>query len=307
MPLHQGKPPMDWWQWIVEHAAAKQPEMFFRAQDTGGETCIDLFLENWLSPSNKKRALFPFVNRFATCLDEVISSKDLMKELQSELLLPDDCFLHPLPTNDASNVTVVARFWRAFTKLCHAADPSLPMVPFLAQTGCCPEAVARLAIQLYPDQLEHKNELQHLPIHMWAVSPNPVQEEDRDGLLRPLLEAFPKAATIKDLDGRLPVHLALEHGKSLEQIHLLWSMVPQVLYVKDPIIELPCCGLVSLACRKQSSQVRKGLQKRHRNMSLNDWLDLSRDGGDRYQEEMKCEHLTHIYQVVRAYPMALFL
>lgn len=145
-----------------------------------------------------------------------------------------------------------------------------------------------------------------LPLHLWAVSPNP-SDPDHNGLLPSLLRAYPKAAMMGAApDGRLPLHTALEHGKLLHDIALLWQMAPETLAVHDPLQpDLPPVALLVQACRKQSLRSKRDVQKRNPNVSLAEWLDTSRDGGERRNKAVDSEHLTHIYSMLRADPLVL--
>lgn len=290
-------PSTDWWKWILTQASSVQPEKFFRAQDHGGESCLDIFMSSWLTDEEERDTQMSFTDAVEEALEtkedlrKAVADPDLRSRLES---------FKNQSTRDKA-VVQVARVYQALAMMCQAADPSIPVVHFLAQIGSCPEPFARIAVAVAPADV-HRLHDGYLPIHLWAVSPR-CADSDKDGMIRPLLEAYPDSALsgIIDDQGRLPIHSALEHGKQLDKIKILWETHPSMLSVFDPISELPCCALVALACRRATRFMRRNFERRSKSLSLSEWLETTRDI-ERLEDNIKAEQLSYIYEVLRAFP-----
>lgn len=108
-----------------------------------------------------------------------------------------------------------------------------------AAAGCdCPPELLRLVLKLCRVQLFIKDEDNKLPLHIAASAPLYVKqpfESQSEPVITKLASAFPDGVLEVDNDGRLALHIALEHRKTWEDgINHLVSLHPQTARVCDP-------------------------------------------------------------------------
>lgn len=73
-----------------------------------------------------------------------------------------------------------------------------------------------------------------LPLHLAADNPAPLD------VIRLLAEMHPEALTVKDHDGREPIHVAdLSTRTNVEAVRVLANLCPAALHVKDNDGDLP--------------------------------------------------------------------
>jgi len=190
--------------------------------------------------------------------------------------------------------------------LCRAACHSrtVNMVAFLAQTGTCPQPLARLALQLFPQQAQERNNGM-LPLHLWAKSHS--YNTRMDGLLQPLLQAYPQAATTTCNANRqgyyYPLQLALASGKSWTQVQPLVKAAPHVLEYKEPLPLIVLACLAPKRCpltrARQACAGEKGL------VTLWNLVRAKQELIEKANEQLECEQLTTLYHILQAYPQAL--
>jgi len=329
----------DWWRWILDRASPS--DGFGEARDRSGETCFDVFFATWLNPPIGASCGF---RNFEASLETVLEgNNDHLRSLRDWVLrqLPNQpshhqrhCSALIFPTN--KHEQVVARFWRALELMCRAAaavlgedgtdcgDETRPFVSVLhvlARYNACPgPTVSRLVVSLFPEAAR----MAPLPLHLW-VSGAPCSssfssslrrhDRDGDGLLAPLLEAYPEAAgsLVKNCSsirlggsaGRYPLHVALYQGKPLRQVEHWVRAYPRILGVVDTAhSQLPTWALVALSMRHEQRRWSRNLQRRQPDVSLFDWLD-SNNRVEQEQHDLECVHLDVLYGVVRALPQAL--
>ena len=136
----------------------------------------------------------------------------------------------------------------------------------------CPRQVVKIATILHPDQLEEEDELGRLPLFVAAAAPvfkvrdlsdegysledrihgddaeyDEANDTDQDGagnssapsVIEILVNAFPDAVRFRDRDGRLPLHLAILHGKRrFSGVESIVDTYPDALMLQDPITKL---------------------------------------------------------------------
>jgi hypothetical protein len=220
-------------------------------------------------------------------------------------------------SRDPQAVHRVMSFWTALDLLARAAstgherltyNSDLSILSFLASAGGCPKPVADLVLAVLPKNAAKQLSFDgSLALHLWAASRTNCH--DQDGLLEPLLHAYPEAAALVDKDGRLPLHLALESGKSWASIRPLLEIFPDALHLVDRL----CTGLTAVALAAMADQ--NSVEIRVRQLTAGDkglvsvWnlVPIVRKQEARQQaaDELNCERLATIYQVLRSFPQVL--
>ena len=166
------------------------------------------------------------------------------------------------------------------------------VIPFLAETGGCPEPFARLALALYPERARSPVQIVmtqvddstltmttcHLhcatnidgrtsttteddstttasyPLHLWSASRDSCCKV-MNGIQKALLRTFPEAARTVDSTGRYPLHHALASGnKQWQDVIALFEEAPFVLECRDPVTGLFPVALLALNHRPQQQQ-----------------------------------------------------
>mmetsp|Transcript_21116 Transcript_21116/g.29833 ORF Transcript_21116/g.29833 Transcript_21116/m.29833 type:complete len:380 (+) Transcript_21116:56-1195(+) len=105
----------------------------------------------------------------------------------------------------------------------------------LTATPNCPRLLFQFAIKLYPEQIREPLN-GSFPLHLAAQCPTSWQDEIyKDGYhICTLLSLFPQACEIPDAEGRLPIHLAVESGKSWEGVvQKLLALYPSAIMIQD--------------------------------------------------------------------------
>lgn len=116
-------------------------------------------------------------------------------------------------------------------ELHHSHDQNL--VHALSSISNCPSILFDLAVKLYPEQVKEKI-LGSLPLHCAAECPTIADEEDDYYVLQTLLLLFPHACRISDSSGRLPLHLAIQSGKSYHgALKYLFEEFPDAIAMRD--------------------------------------------------------------------------
>jgi len=126
-----------------------------------------------------------------------------------------------------------------------------------ALVGCrihreCPDMALRFAIKVYPGELERASKQGNLPLHIAAKSkqwaraipddcswyesvPHPASRTPyKAEQIRILVEASPKAARVRNLQGSLPLHLAIKAGRKWDGgIKSILEAYPAAVIGKD--------------------------------------------------------------------------
>jgi len=101
----------------------------------------------------------------------------------------------------------------------------------------------RLAIKMHPEQVKEADSNRNLPLHIAAMSDprNCINRSDRADqytAISLLLAAYPHAASIRNIDGKLPIQLALETKKMIKHGFVnLWKAHP--IYDPEVMKQLP--------------------------------------------------------------------
>ncbi len=264
-----------------------------------------------------------------------IENYGMLEKLRELILVAD--FKHGKENNsvddqDNSDVAIVFRFWNKLTALFSTPTSQHNLrhsiVNILAGLPWCPELVARLAIALFPVQVEGNETTTDrgddtecsplLPLHRcirsFGGSGGGVGCVPR-GMLQVLCDAYPSAASIPDpaSNGRLPLHVALasgpQHSWEKSLCHLFASH-PSSVAVDDPVTGLPAfcmaCDAIAPIQEYQIEQTAKNMGNR----SLC-WYYLSKTERTRAMEEalvfLQCQKLTAMYEVLRRDPSVLDL
>ena len=224
---------------------------------------------------------------------------------------------------DVSDVAVVFRFWNKLAAL--LSTPSKQenlrhsIVNVLAGLPWCPELVGKLAIALFPVQVEDSGKTApilalHRCIRSFGSSGSGVDCVPR-GMLQVLCDAYPFAASIPDptSNGRLPLHVALasgpQHSWEKSLVHLFASH-PSSVAVNDPVTGLPAFCIASDGISPIRDYQIEQTAKNTGNRSLC-WYYLSKTERLRAMEEarafLECQKLTAMYEVLRRNPSVLDL
>jgi hypothetical protein len=295
--------PSPWWAWICKKASPSRN--FVTARDKSGETVFSIFFGAWLTPPIGATGKF---QQFEQTLSNVTNSSESMERLKDWVQTKErtTSFL------ESPHEQMVARFWLALNVLCRAAHEGsgssscYSIVHVLAQLDSCPEAVARLVLGLEPEMASTRP----YPLHIWCHTSMPFQmDPSANGLLAPLLKAFPQAVHTDTDIGSYPLHVALQTtNKPLAHIDLMWNASPAALGTLSSK-NLPAWALVAMAIRTERREWVIARRTRNASVSLYDWLDSCRreraGDGDEMLEELDCLHLTFLFRVVRAWPEAV--
>jgi len=102
----------------------------------------------------------------------------------------------------------------------------------------CPSELLRLVLKLCRVQLFIKDEDNRLPLHIAAAAPLYIKqpfESHSDPVICKLASTFPDGALEVDKEGRLPLHIALDHHKTWNDgVSRLLQLHPQTARVCDP-------------------------------------------------------------------------
>jgi hypothetical protein len=279
-------------------------------------------------------------------------STDSMLEKLRELVLEDNekdsnkGNRLPSVEEEDGDVAVVFRFWKKLTALlCTPTNQSArhSIVDVLSGLPWCPELVGRLAIALFPRQVQgytdgvsvnsstiisdggNDNDNANddgavrvaaliLPLHRCVRYFGAGGVSQSRGMLPVLCEAHPSAASVPDLtsSGRLPLHVALaspgQHSWEGTLKHLFEAYPPSV-QVADPVTGLPafCLASDALAAPITDHQTEQNA-KTVGNHSLC-WYYLSGHEKAKALKEaclrLECQKLTVMYEVLRRDPSVL--
>lgn len=161
---------------------------------------------------------------------------ELMKHVTNDI---DADILYANPRENIYG-KILRPFWNQLQILLSAYDKpecnlSLDesLVHALSSIPDCPSLLFDLAVQLYPDQVKEKV-FGSLPLHCAAECPAILDEEDGYYVLHALLLLFPHACRIPDSYGRLPLHLAIQSGKSYHgALKYLFEEYPDAISMRD--------------------------------------------------------------------------
>mmetsp|Transcript_17469 Transcript_17469/g.25233 ORF Transcript_17469/g.25233 Transcript_17469/m.25233 type:complete len:608 (+) Transcript_17469:57-1880(+) len=98
-----------------------------------------------------------------------------------------------------------------------------------------PTQVVAYALQLYPDQIKHRDTLNmgRLPLAVAAASKQLTNERSEE-LIRLLLAVYPEAATVPDSQGSFSLSLALSSGKSwVTGVQDIFAAAPDLTHRQD--------------------------------------------------------------------------
>jgi hypothetical protein len=311
--------PVEWWEWILNRAVAVEgaADKFRTCLTALGQSVTDVFLQSYFKPlpwqsiqiQNRSRGVRQGIDK--VCASTALQNDVRAWIIHSRTTAGGATFFHrPTATTPSQAVHRVVSFWTALDLLGRAVvheslenSSDLDILSFLAASGSCPKQVADLVLVLDPNAAaELSSATGSLPLHLWAVSHTYCP--DQDGLLKPLLLAYPEAASQLDNDGRWPLHTALASGKSWERVRPLFEIFPDALHTVDYSTGLPAAA--TAACVDHESVE---IRARQGTASTWDLVPMAKKQETREQvaEELDTERLTTIYQVLRAFPQVLHM
>ena len=138
------------------------------------------------------------------------------------------CILNPFWTQ--LRLLLEAKVGKGF-----ASQQEWRLVHALTGIPDCPPVLFDLGLKLHPEQV-HEKVGGSLPLHLAASCPATIMDaHHKDGYyVCSLLSLFPKASQVTDRIGRLPVHIAIECGKSWDGvIQKLLQVFPTALLIRD--------------------------------------------------------------------------
>jgi ankyrin repeat protein len=118
-----------------------------------------------------------------------------------------------------------------------------PMFALAELSNLMPLYLVELGLRFFREELEDADEHGRFPLHVAAMCPS---RELGDANFLTLLDHFPAAVTQRCRQGRLPLHYALETGKSLDCIQVMMTAHPDGLHEVDPVSRFPCFLLAGL-------------------------------------------------------------
>jgi hypothetical protein len=137
---------------------------------------------------------------------------------------------------------ILAPFWKQMRLVLEAsvgekfaAEDNWKLVHACTTIPDCPQYLFELALKLHPEQVQEKL-CGFLPLHLAAECPtSQLTENHCDGFyVCLLLSLFPKACRITDKIGRLPLHIAVQSGKSWEHVlRKIFEAYPEALLLRE--------------------------------------------------------------------------
>jgi hypothetical protein len=139
---------------------------------------------------------------------------------------------------------VLRPFWNQLCILLNASagyrfftpeHDSWRLVHILTTVPNCPTILFDLALKLHPEQIKEKI-YGSLPLHYAAECPTSrIDGQHQDGYyVCTLLSLFPRASQIPDAAGRLPLHLAIQSGKTYHAVlRKLFDAFPRAISTRD--------------------------------------------------------------------------
>jgi ankyrin repeat protein len=119
-----------------------------------------------------------------------------------------------------------------------------PMFAVAELSNLMPNHLVELGLRFFREDLENSDEHGRRPLHVAAMC----QSRDvGDENFLTLLDHFPAAVSQRCRRGRLPLHYALESGKSLDCIREMLTAHPDGLEEVDPVSRFPCFLLAGLS------------------------------------------------------------
>lgn len=119
-----------------------------------------------------------------------------------------------------------------------------------------PRCILNMAVRMYPDELTEKDENGDTPLSILLSRPKPckstcgwgrsddirlqdAREIEAMDMMQTILWADPAAAAVPSLNGRLPLHLAIDNGLNwADGIQDIFKANPSAVLVRDPITRL---------------------------------------------------------------------
>lgn len=212
--------------------------------DKNGKSALHLACSSWPPPSDQTIELLlmadPEISMLAdnngdTPLSLLCSRNQARMRMALESVARD---------NDADAVYngVLAPFWKQLRLLLTAntgdrfsREDNWKLVHACTTVPDCPQLLFELALKLHPEQVKQKW-CGHFPLHLAAECPtSQLDETHRDGFyITSLLALFPKACSVPDDIGRLPLHIAIQSGKTWEYVlQKLFESYPAALLVRE--------------------------------------------------------------------------
>jgi hypothetical protein len=229
LPLHSAIERYDTKMEVVLHILALNPQAA-SIRDVNGLNSVDLLWKRYIDPDDYRSEEVKQTAAFLRSrMEEVVSPKFTMNQ-QSRA----HCMLHDLPE--------FSEFWNTISILIQTA--SSPTVATTSKSpkllhACvgveCNPLLIRFAAALHPEQiLEFVDCHRRVLLHV-AASKSPE-------VFKAVLNLSRRAVARTDDFGRLPLHYALENGKTWSDgISDLIKEYPKSLSVKDPTTGLPPC------------------------------------------------------------------
>mmetsp|Transcript_24520 Transcript_24520/g.58169 ORF Transcript_24520/g.58169 Transcript_24520/m.58169 type:complete len:1367 (-) Transcript_24520:57-4157(-) len=213
------------------------------------------------------------------------------------------------------------RFWLSLKSLIWTAYYETPfavamplsdenlLLAALAVSDQIPPIVIELILELRPQSAftEHPGNA-ILPIHAAAKAPPyeslPFEVTLSMDLTEMVVLSNPAALTLTSQSGSLPLHIAIESGKTWTVLHSLVERYPKALFVRDPRTRLFPFQLA--ACQESFIRVEKLVQRK---TALTKWSKQSSKENGRLLRQMVDDYqlskLTTIYEFLRSRPGVL--
>lgn len=283
--------PLETWEWVLQRVPPGLDLLMLRTDN--GQNCVDHFFRLYLNPLEWQR-------------HEV---KEAAKELHAsiQLCLENDDYLELLKqtlrkrangneTPVDKNMLQIVSFWTRLAILLQQLSPSI--VHALAQTAC-PREVALLAMRLFPSHVDERDSSGNLPLHLAC------RYEGAESIMECLLSE--RQASIQDVHGRLPLHIALTSAKLWHNgVAALWNACPQYGGTRDKVTGLPA---FLLAVVPDSVVVQRATKRLAADNCGSLWRFMPTAAQQRAlakaQAQIDLHHLSTVYELLRAAPNVL--
>ncbi|CAJ1968231.1 unnamed protein product [Cylindrotheca closterium] len=310
--------PQRWWEWLLHQACAGHDKLRL-AQTENGQTPIDLYFRKNLFPyvwqdRGQKESAKELLDAIAT----IAKSKPLLDQLRL-------CIIHGKINNSNNNngdhheiIQRVYAFWQRLECLVTVAHYGrlnivcrqklrTELVLALANLSWCPQAVADLAVRLFPQHFNHPHGYHALEI--WAATKSSFERYPQGdcGSLRVLCEYYYRSAPTTP-PTTSPLNVALQMGKRWSEIKPLFETFPDTILERDELTNLPVFCLPAVVPMDEH-QVE--MTARWGGQQTGIWHYLSQREKEKElvkaREMVDRERLETIYQLLRRNPSAVSL
>ena len=283
-------PEISWetWSWVLQRVPPDLDILELRTDN--GQNCVDHFFRMFLNPLEWQRHEVKQAAKDLKVSIQQCLQNDSCFDLLQQAIWDHECCL---PSSDF--IGRILLFWKRLCVLLQHISTS-STIHALAKTTC-PKEVALLALKLHPNHVQKRDSNGDLPLHLAC------QHEGAEIIMECLLDQ----ASFVDAQGRLPLHIALNSGKTWENgIANLWNAYPQYGGALDIATGFPT---FVLAAHPNSAFMEKSSKRLATDTCGSLWRFMPRSSQKRAlieaESRVVLQHLTTTYEILRAAPNVL--